>query len=175
MVIPAHRIKEKIKWTYISILGCQICLKLVHEFWKRFLNVTNVFLLFLYDHSLIKGVAPHLEKKAWFSFTQGCFMSSLVENGSGISVFSLFLYCLPLKKGGHTTSIKQKGHTLLYTKFGRNLSSGHEEDFQITSMFFYSFFRYYIPFEMSLVFHLNKLEFSTPKDSLFQILFNFAK
>ena len=142
MVIPAHRIKEKIKWTNISILGCQICLKLVQGFWKRILNVTNVFSVFLYDHSLIKGVAPHLasSKRPDFPLPKGVLCQVWLKMAQGSVYFRYFSIIFPWKREGTPLRLNKRD-TLCFTltKFGRNLPSGHEEDFQITSMFFLFF------------------------------------
>ena len=54
---------------------CQILMKLAQWFWRRFLNFINVFLPF---HNY-----PFLEKfeQTWIPFTQGYFVTSLVEFG----------------------------------------------------------------------------------------------
>ena len=89
---------------------CQVWLKLAQWFWRRrFLNFLNVFSLFRNYLPLEKGGALHLNKLESL-FTQGCFVTSLVENspkGSGEEDFLIssmyiryFKNYLPLEKGG---------------------------------------------------------------------------
>ena len=60
---------------------CQIWLNLAQRFWRRrFLNFVNVFSLFRNYLPLEKGGTLHLYMYLNL-FTQGCFVSSLVESG----------------------------------------------------------------------------------------------
>ena len=60
---------------------CQFWLKLVQWFWRRtVLNFVNVFSIFHNYLPLEKGEALHLNKFE-FPFTEGCFVSILVEIG----------------------------------------------------------------------------------------------
>ena len=90
-------------------------------------------------------------EKTWIPFTQGCFVTSLVEIGPWfwrrrflkfVNVFSLFCNYLPLEKVGlfiwtNLNSIHQRMHC---AKFGWNWPSCSGEDFQISSMYF----RYFV-------------------------------
>ena len=69
----------------------QVWLKMAKWFWRRrFLNFVNVFSIFRYLYffaisqlsPLGKGQGPSFQQ-TWIPFTQGCFVPSLVENGSG--------------------------------------------------------------------------------------------
>ena len=91
----------------ISVL-CQIWLKLVQWFWKRFLNFVNVFSLLRYHLHLEKGMALHLNKLE-SPLPKGAYVPSLVEVGpirfwrrrflNSFNVFSLFRSYLLLEKG----------------------------------------------------------------------------
>ena len=80
---------------------CQVWLKLVQWFLRRFLNFVNVFLLF---HNIISLW------KTWIPFTKECIMPSLVEIGPVVlvkkiflifvNIFLLFSYDPPFEKGG---------------------------------------------------------------------------
>ena len=61
---------------------CQVWLKLVQWFLRRFLNFVNVFLLF---HNIISLW------KTWIPFTKECIMPSLVEIGPVVLVKKIFL------------------------------------------------------------------------------------
>ena len=63
---------------------------------------------------------------------------------------------------------------MLCAELSWNLPSGSEgEDFQILSMYF-SLFHNYLPFEIGVALHLNKLESPLPQDALCQVCLKFA-
>ena len=61
---------------------CQVRLKLSQWFWRKtFLNFANTFLLFCYWNPFKKGHGLSFQQ-TWISFTQKCFVSSLVAIGT---------------------------------------------------------------------------------------------
>ena len=86
---------------------CQIWLKLVQWFWRRFLNDPTPFLHFCDYHHFEEDLAFSLFEQSWIPFTQGWFVPSLIEFGPVVlkifffkfQCFLLFRYHLPLGKG----------------------------------------------------------------------------
>ena len=60
---------------------CQIWLKLVQWFWRRFLNDLTPFLHFCDYHHFEEDLAFSLFEQSWIPFTQGWFVPSLIEFG----------------------------------------------------------------------------------------------
>ena len=60
---------------------CQIWLKLVQWFWRRFLNDPTPFLHFCDYHHFEEDLAFSLFEQSWIPFTQGWFVPSLIEFG----------------------------------------------------------------------------------------------
>ena len=95
---------------------------------------------------------------------------------SSMFFFAISYICnyLPLEKSGalHLNKLESLFPRMLCAKFGWNWPSGsREEDFLISSMFFYAilYICNYLPLEKSGALYLNKLEFPLPKDALCQV------
>jgi hypothetical protein len=86
---------------------CQIWLKLVQWFWRRFLNDPTPFLHFCDYHHFEEDLAFSLFEQSWIPFTQGWFVPSLIEFGpvvlkiffKKISVFFTLSLSSPLGEG----------------------------------------------------------------------------
>ena len=71
---------------------CKVWLKLAQWFWRRrFLNVCQCILAFSQLSLLGKG-RGHSFEQTWIPFTQGCFVTSLVEIGSVVLEKKIFKF-----------------------------------------------------------------------------------
>ena len=95
-----------------------------------------------------------------------------------VNVFSLCSYYLPLKKVGPFiwTNLSPDHHQRMhYAKFRLNWPSGSGEDFFLNFVNVFSLYSNYLPLRKGGALHLNKLEFSTPKDALCQVSLKLAQ
>ena len=119
-------------------------------------------------------------KQIWIHITQECFVPSFVEIGpvvlkkkKFVSILSLFRYYLPLAKGGPFIQTNMNFHHP--SKFGWNWSSGSEENFQSSSIYYrYFVITLYLPLEKGVALHLHKRESPSSKAALCQVWLNLA-
>ena len=72
---------------------CKVWLILAQCLWRRrFLKFVNVFFAISWLLPLGKGSGPSFEQ-TWIPFTQGCFVSSLVEFGPAVLEKKIFKSC----------------------------------------------------------------------------------
>ena len=85
-----------------------------------------------------------------------------------VNVFSLFLYYLPLERGGnlHLNKFESPSPKDVLCQVWLNCisGSGEEDFFNFVNVF--SLFRNYLPLEKNGALHLNKVESPSPKDGL---------
>ena len=162
-----------------------------------FLNVVNVFLLFHYNILLKKVVALHLDKlesslsknslcQVWLKlahwsrriyFRPPLYGWSTADTAKtpNWSIFLLLCYYLPLKMAGafickNLNLIHPRMHN---TKFGWNWPCGSGVNLSLYFVNVFLLSRYYLPMEKGMALTLNKLKFSSSKNTYCQVGQNF--
>ena len=162
---------------------CKVWLKLAHWFWRRrlFLNLVNVFSLFLNYLPFEKGGALHLNKldspapkdalcKVWLKLAQWFWRRRFFFNF--VNVFSIFRNYLPLEKGAalHLNKFESASSKDALCQLWLKLAQWFwRRKFFLFKKNVFSLFHNYLPLEKDGSLHLNKLESSSPKDALCQI------
>ena len=164
---------------------CQVWLKMAQWFWRRFLIVLNVFWLFPNFLPFEKDVAIHLNElespspknalcQVWLKLDQWFWIRRFFKV---FNVFLLFQNYLPFEKG-------------MVDLYLNELESPSPEDslcqvwLKLAQWFWRRFLKvvnyvYYFPiispFGKGVALHLNKLQSSSPRDTLCQVLLKLAQ
>ena len=113
----------------------------------------------------------------WKIFTQGCFVTSLVKNGSVVlekKIFNSFQCTFTISQlsplwEGCGPSLNKLHPRMLCAKFGWSWTSDSGEEDFLKFVTVFLLFHNYHPFEKGVTLHFNKLESPLPKHALCKV------